>query len=179
MYRANHTHAAVQLDLSETAHAIEVVSAFKPDLLAGSPPCQDFSCAGKRVEGERACLTESFAHIAVAVRPRVVLIENVPELLNSLAFARARDLLEQASYQMLVLRVNAACCGVAQIRRRVFVIGVLGGSELMQQIKKEARSYSSTPADAPTVKHCIPSSSDTYYHPARTAHSACVRSTDR
>ena len=107
-----------------------------------------------------------------------LLIENVPELLNSLAFTRARDLLEQASYQMLVLRVNAACCGVAQIRRRVFVIGVLGGSELMQQIETEARSYSSTPADAPTVKHCIASSSDTYYHPARTAHSACVRSTD-
>ena len=39
--------------------------------------------SGKRVEGARASLTVAFAQIAAAFQPRVVLMENVPELLLS------------------------------------------------------------------------------------------------
>ena len=69
-----------------------------------------------------AGLTVDFARIAVSLRVRCVLLENVPELLRSQAWAEARDVFVDGGYSLVVLRVNAAACGVAQIRRRVFII---------------------------------------------------------
>ena len=62
------------------------------DVVSGSPPCQDFSmCSDRRVEGARASLTVSFARVACAVRPRCVLVENVPQMLVSDAYQGARQ----------------------------------------------------------------------------------------
>jgi site-specific DNA-cytosine methylase len=47
VYRANHTHPAVLLDLGDVPLAVETIrSVGKVDVLAGSPPCQDYSCSG-------------------------------------------------------------------------------------------------------------------------------------
>src|SRR6476660_8578618 len=53
------------------------------DLLAGGFPCQDLSQAGKRagIEGTRSGLWFEFARIIGELRPRYVLVENVPGLL--------------------------------------------------------------------------------------------------
>lgn len=61
------------------------VSAFgQIDVLAGGPPCQDFSVAGLRagMTGDRGNLTLRFLEIIHAIRPRNVLVENVPGWLN-------------------------------------------------------------------------------------------------
>ena len=96
VYTSNHSHKAVHMDLSDVSRAVEHISSFTPDLLAGSPPCQEYSCAGTRVEGARADLTVSFAYIASRVRARCVLIENVSTMINSTAWGKAREILEHA-----------------------------------------------------------------------------------
>src|SRR3990167_5596480 len=55
------------------------------DLLCGGFPCQDLSVAGKRagLAGERSGLWFEFARIIGELRPRWVVIENVPGLLSS------------------------------------------------------------------------------------------------
>jgi DNA (cytosine-5)-methyltransferase 1 len=50
------------------------------DLLMGGPPCQGFSISGKRQYGifsEQNTMVEEFLRVALIVRPRAILIENV------------------------------------------------------------------------------------------------------
>ncbi len=48
------------------------------DLIAGGPPCQGFSLAGRRLEGdERNALVHSYLDFTAMVRPRMILFENV------------------------------------------------------------------------------------------------------
>ncbi|MFX4088435.1 DNA cytosine methyltransferase [Sphingobium yanoikuyae] len=64
---------------------IERAMAFGPlDLLAGGPPCQAFSVAGLRkgMSDPRGQLSIRFLEIAHAIRPRNLLVENVPGWLN-------------------------------------------------------------------------------------------------
>ena len=128
-----------------------------------------------------AGLTVDFARIAVSLRVRCVLLENVPELLRSQAWAEARDLLVEGGYSLIVLRVNAAACGVAQIRRRVFVIAVLNcDEEVIRRVEHQAAGFNRTPANAPSVRSCLtdPTAATTYWNNARSRHSPCVRSVD-
>ena len=181
VYRANHRHDAMALDLGNVDAAVSTIRAVGcVDLLSGSPPCTDFSSAGGRKEREtHAGLTVSFARIAVALRTRAVLIENVPELLRSRAWTEARDLLVSAGYSVLVVRVNSAACGVAQVRRRVFVICVLGcDDDVLRWVERETRNYNATPRDAPTVRDCLDVDADTFWYAARNKHAPCVFSTD-
>ena len=49
IYRKNFNHASINLDLSkDDAH--KKIKEYKPDMIVGGPPCQDFSSAGKRNE---------------------------------------------------------------------------------------------------------------------------------
>ena len=175
-------HNALQMNLGDVEGAVRAIRAVGPiQLLAGSPPCTDFSSAGDRVEREtHAGLTVAFAQVAVAVRVRCVMLENVPQLLSSRAWAEAKEVLVGAGYTLLVLRINAAACGVAQERRRVFVIGMLGGSEeAMRRVQCVASEYNRTPSDAPTVRDCLTDPSvDLYWYGGRNLLSPCVRSTD-
>ena len=146
LYRARHAHPAIELDLSDVSSAVQAIREVGPiDLLAGSPPCTDFSSAGHREERTRvAGLTVDFARIAVSLRVPCVLLENVPELLRSQAWAEARDVLVGGGYSLIVLRVNAAACEVAQIRRRVFVIAMLNCNTRRHFVVLRKRRLSST-----------------------------------
>lgn len=55
------------------------------DVLAGGPPCQAFSVAGlrKSMDDDRGNLSLQFVKIAHAIRPRNLLVENVPGWLNT------------------------------------------------------------------------------------------------
>ena len=187
VYRANHKHEAKQMDLGNVEGAVQAIRGVGAiDLLSGSPPCTDFSSAGGRVErATHAGLTLAFAKIAVAVKPRVVMLENVPELLRSHAWTEASGLLVGAGYSLVVLRVNAAACGVAQVRRRVFVLATLGCNEsVLRAVQREARKYNATPKDARTVRDCLhatgshSAADDMFWYAARNKQSPCVFSTD-
>ena len=105
------------------------------DLLVGGFPCQDYSVARTvsgelGIEGEKGKLWVDIARIIRHKRPRpkVVLLENVPRLLNSPANARGlnftiilNDLLT-LGYEVEWRVINAADYGMPQQRSRVFIL---------------------------------------------------------
>jgi DNA (cytosine-5)-methyltransferase 1 len=142
------------------------------DLICGGFPCQDLSVAGKRagLAGERSGLWWEFARIIEELRPRWVIIENVPGLLSSWSpvepppfdvevrdfdtkeeaegwadglasdwrVEEASDLetilaeLGQLGYSAAYRVFDAQYFGVAQRRRRVFIVGSLGNGRAAQ-----------------------------------------------
>lgn len=136
-YKANFSHPVLQADLGQVGQIVPQVLALSPDVIVGGPPCQDFSHAGIRAEGERAELTGAFAETVVGVRPRAFVMENVPAALKSATYSRARKLFKAHGYGLTEATVDASYLGVPQRRKRVFVIGILGANdeELLAPIK--------------------------------------------
>lgn len=143
-YEKNFSHPVYREDLSNTTSAIKTISAYKPNIIIGGPPCQDFSHAGKRVEAGRASLTGAFASIVSSVRPQYFVMENVDRAQKSKAYAEARLIFKDAGYGLTEIVLDASLCGVPQKRKRFFCIGVLqkGDGEIVNLIKSK---MSSTP----------------------------------
>jgi len=102
------------------------------DLICAGVPCQDVSVAGRRagLAGERTGLFFEFARILRELQPRWFLFENVPGLLSSnqgLDFAVILDTLDECGYGVSWRILNSQFFGVPQRRRRVFIVGNLGG----------------------------------------------------
>jgi DNA (cytosine-5)-methyltransferase 1 len=102
------------------------------DLLCGGFPCQDLSVAGARkgLAGERSSLFWDFIRIADVLRPRWLLIENVLGLFSSQSgrdFLRVVSALDERGYGVAWRVLDSQNFGVAQRRRRVFIVGHLGG----------------------------------------------------
>lgn len=120
-------HPVLNLDLSDVPTAVECLQGFTPDIIVGGPPCQDFSSAGKRDESlGRASLTVSFANIVTLCKPQYFLMENVARSANSNAFREALDIFKTAGYGLTIKVLDAAYCGVPQMRKRLIVVGGLG-----------------------------------------------------
>lgn len=102
------------------------------DCITAGFPCQDVSVAGKRkgLAGERTGLFWEIVRVARRLRPRWLLLENVPGLLSS---HRGRDFesviaaLDELGYGVAWRVLDAQFFGVPQRRRRVFLVGHLGG----------------------------------------------------
>lgn len=118
-------HAAVA-DLGNLLGIIPELIALAPDMIAGGPPCQDYSSAGRREEADNARLTLAFAVMVAAVRPRWFLMENVINAARSATWAQARSILSAAGYGMTESKLDASRYGVPQSRRRLFVTGRQG-----------------------------------------------------
>jgi DNA (cytosine-5)-methyltransferase 1 len=100
------------------------------DLIAGGFPCQDISAAGKGVgiTGWRSGLWREFARIVRELRPRWVLVENVPALRRRGADTVLGDL-EAAGYACWPLVVGARHVGAPHRRDRVWIVGRLADAE--------------------------------------------------
>jgi DNA-cytosine methyltransferase len=101
------------------------------DVITGGFPCQDVSVAGRRagLAGERSGLWFEFHRLIDRVRPRWAVIENVPGLLSSNGgrdFAVILRGLVECGYGVAWRILDAQYFGVAQRRRRVFIVGSLG-----------------------------------------------------
>lgn len=101
----------------------------KLDVLVGGPPCQGFSLAGKREEDdERNVLYRAMVKLAEIMKPRAVVLENVPGILtlyNGVGKKRIFDDFEKLGYTMSVQVLYAPDYGVPQIRKRAFFVGLL------------------------------------------------------
>lgn len=98
------------------------------DVICGGFPCQDISVAGKRagLTGERSGLWSEFARIIDELEPKWVVIENVPGLLssnNGRDFATIIRWLAERRYGVVWRTLDSQYFGVAQRRRRVFIVG--------------------------------------------------------
>ena len=96
------------------------------DLIAGGPPCQSFSMAGRRKLGKAALNMFPAAVQAIAdARPRAVLLENVTGLVKGDArayFDRVLAQIEGLGYRVRWDVLNAADHGVPQLRERVITV---------------------------------------------------------
>jgi len=101
------------------------------DLICGGFPCQSFSIAGRRkgfADDARGTLFFEIARIARAKRPTYLLLENVPGLLShdeGRTFATILNTLSELGYDVIWSICNSKDFGVAQSRRRVFIVGFL------------------------------------------------------
>ncbi|WP_367316736.1 DNA cytosine methyltransferase [Agreia sp. PsM10] len=104
------------------------------DALIGGPPCQGFSTGGKREQGdERNNLLLHFVRMVEELKPQTFCLENVAGLLEKKfddVREEAFDRLRKAGYSLSGTDkpVNSLHFGVPQTRRRVIVLGALGGA---------------------------------------------------
>ena len=101
--------------------------------MIGGPPCQGFSLAGNRIESdERNALYTAMVKTAELLKPRVVLLENVPGMLTlykGKVKQRIFEDFENLGYTMNVKVLYAPEYGIPQIRKRAFFIGLLDSNE--------------------------------------------------
>ena len=144
--RAGETHSAnfpglaLDADLGSAesrARVVNVLGQTTIDLIAGGPPCQPFSRAGRSKirslveegarspDDDRKELWRAFLEIVLQVRPRAALMENVPDMALGDDFLIVRtivDELESAGYHTQVRLVDAWKYGVPQHRKRLIVL---------------------------------------------------------
>lgn len=131
-YKANHKRVHVwEKDICKLSVA-EVKRKFdlKPgqlDLLAGCPPCQGFSTMttlnGKYiVDDDRNDLIFQFMRFARGLRPKAIMMENVPALAKDRRIRKVRAELKKMGYECTIDILNAAKYGVPQRRRRFILL---------------------------------------------------------
>ena len=130
------------------------------DLLVGGTPCQSFSVAGLRkgLDDPRGNLMLTYLAIAAQYQPQWLVWENVPGVLSS---NRGRDFgtflgaLGKLGYGFAYRVLDAQYFGVAQRRRRVFVVGYLGDWRRAAAVLFERESMSGHPAPSREAKQDI------------------------
>ncbi|KKN74048.1 hypothetical protein LCGC14_0393880 [marine sediment metagenome] len=93
------------------------------DCIASGFPCQPVSTAGKRLgEEDERWLWPEIIRIICEVRPRIVLLENVPGLLVR-GFGRVLGDLAEGGYDAEWDVISAESAGAPHLRERVFIVG--------------------------------------------------------
>lgn len=106
-------------------------------ILIGGAPCQPFSKAGywvgnkkrKGIDDPRAKLIDEYLRVLDELRPAGFVFENVESLLHPSHRQIAKDfikLAEDYGYKVKLIRGLALDYGVAQKRKRIFIIGTKG-----------------------------------------------------
>jgi len=139
------------------------------DLIMGGPPCQAFSTAGKRLglEDERGNVFIKFLDIALEIRPKYIVIENVRGLLSAPLKHRPHNergegleplkeeekpggvlhyiirIIKDAGYSVSFNLYNSANFGVPQTRERVIIICSKNGKRVpfLQPTHSEGGEY--------------------------------------
>lgn len=113
----------------------------KVHILAGGPPCQGFSFAGKRRESDpRNLLFEKYVQVVDAIKPSALVLENVPGMkvahtskegdreqedhATESFYEKLKRSLESIGYEVLGKIIDASGFGVPQKRSRLIVIGL-------------------------------------------------------
>ncbi len=130
VYHNNFKHPVFKQDLSNVEDSADKVSKYKPDMIIGGPPCQDFSSAGKRDENNgRGDLTISYARIIEKVRPEWFVMENVDRIIKTFKLKEAISIYKSCGYGLTKIVLNASRCGVPQRRKRFIMIGHIGDKD--------------------------------------------------
>jgi DNA (cytosine-5)-methyltransferase 1 len=105
-----------------------VIKGVKADLLLAGPPCQGFSTLGKRDHhDERNELSLFVSEWAIACRPSVVVLENVPPFFDSPQWVLLKRRMNRLDYECAQWILNAVDFGAPQLRTRAFAIFSLRG----------------------------------------------------
>lgn len=94
------------------------------DIVIGGPPCQGFSLLNKkRADDPRKKLWIPFMNIVDRSQSRIFVMENVPQLLDSLEYKEIEQWSQDRGFQLWSGVLIAANYGVPQIRKRAFIVG--------------------------------------------------------
>jgi DNA (cytosine-5)-methyltransferase 1 len=118
----------------------------KVNLVAGGPPCQGFSFAGRRWEhDERNKLAESYVNFIGLVRPNILFFENVrgftaqfiKRSTEGKTYSKiVRDKLEALGYNVISEIIDFSEFGIPQRRRRFILVGVNDDGDAQQFFEK-------------------------------------------
>ena len=131
VYQLNHPDALLLGDVTKLENADLLnelcLEPGELDLLAGCPPCQGFSTVrtlnGKLgITDPQNDLIFEFSRLVNALRPKAIMLENVPGLATDQRFADFIAKLESLKYQIKYSVLNAAEYGVPQRRRRLIML---------------------------------------------------------
>ena len=151
--------------------------------VAGAP-CQPFSSARVTTTRDsdiaadaRAAIAPAIARMAVAARPMLLILENVPMFLNSEVYRITRDILLAGGYDIGIYLLDAAALGGHTIRRRIYMVAMLrqatSGTRLLllQQFLQDAHCKQPS-----SVSKALASKPSHYVYMARTAEAPCIHS---
>lgn len=123
----------------------------KIDLLAGGPPCQGFSLAGRRTHSDpRNALTDDYIKIVQELEPRFLLIENVRGF--TLPFKKHGDYesktvpyservlarLKGLQYEVFSKLIDLSEYGVPQSRKRFIIVAIRHGDPALAMLGDES-----------------------------------------
>ena len=102
------------------------------DIIVGGPPCQAFSVAGLRegMADPRGNLSLVYFQLVNRLRPKWIVYENVPGLLSARGgqdFSSLLSALAECGYGFAYRMLDAANFGLAQRRKRIFIVGCRTG----------------------------------------------------
>jgi len=187
--RSVETHAhnfpgqALNLDLADvTARQglFELLDGVDIDLVAGGPPCQPFSRAGSSKirslvnagsrpgTDARRELWRVFVQVVVRLRPRVVLMENVPDMALGDGFRAIREMvyeLEENGYSTDISFMDTWRHGVPQHRRRLILQARRDGRPFREPRELPKRTLGDAIGDLPPLGATTGSREMRYYPP--------------
>lgn len=127
------------------------------DVVAGGPPCQGFSTAGRGdPDDPRNFLWREYMRVVKEVKPRALVLENVSALShrkNGDHLSGIMAELKQMGYNFQLGVLNAADFGVPQSRRRLIVIGVRDGEASLPAPTHRGRHVAAWEAIGDLVNH--------------------------
>lgn len=142
-------------EISETKIR-DIIGKKRIDVVIGGPPCQGFSISGKRISSDpRNKLFLQFFRIMDMVKPKAILIENVPGLkglYDGRIFRKIINELEKRKYKTFHKVLSADDFGVPQSRKRIFIVGLKHGYfEFPEPHEKKITLWESV-SDLPLMK---------------------------
>ncbi|MEP0923398.1 DNA (cytosine-5-)-methyltransferase [Leptolyngbya sp. ST-U4] len=144
-HRAHFSGVSLHEDLSnpEVVEGIaETLKGIDIELVAGGPPCQPFSQAGKskirhlvregmrHEDDQRREMWQAFVAVVRRIKPQAVLVENVPDMAlgdDAIVLRRMVSALEELNYDVHTRILAAWQYNVPQFRQRLFLVGVQSG----------------------------------------------------
>lgn len=127
------------------------------DLVAGGPPCQGFSMAGRRIEDDiRNQLVFAYIDFIAMVMPKMLLFENVKGFTYAFDKKKKADAipystlviekLQKLGYDVCHQVIDFSEYGVPQRRKRFILVGVLNGAkniskEFLKKIKLNRKDF--------------------------------------
>ena len=153
-WKNNHKGIAVTGSLTESETKKLIIQTIKKklkgkklDIIIGGPPCQGFSTAGWRLDGDdRNKLWNEYLDLVKVIRPKYFLIENVVGLLTSMNKSKnvvenMKSAFSNIGYNFKYKKIESQFLGVPQVRKRIFIFGALKNLEMPEYPKEFVKKF--------------------------------------